>query len=65
MGKTSSEVKKMMERPRVTSVAKQRSNDEALESTRVAKHTKRSPEDTLNGATAVPGSNVVVQRMRP
>jgi len=46
-------------------MVKQRSNDEALETTRVAKRRKRSPRDTWNGAAAVPGSNVVVQRTRP
>jgi len=46
-------------------MAKQRSNDEALESTRVAKRRRRSPGDMWNGAAAVPGSNVVVQRTRP
>jgi len=36
-----------------------------LESTRVAKHMKRSPGDISSGAAAVPGSNVVVQERGP
>jgi len=61
VGKTSPEVTKTLGIPRVTSMVKQRSNDEALESTRVAKH-RKIPE---GGATAVPGSYVVVRRTRP
>jgi len=39
------------------------SNDEALEPTRVAKHRKRSPGDTWNGAAAsTQAANVVVQK---
>jgi len=46
-------------------MAKQRSNNKALEPTRVAKHRKRSPGNALNGAAAVPGSNIVVQERGP
>jgi len=58
MGKTSPEVTETIGTPRVTSVVKQRNNDEALESTRVAK-CRKIPK---SGATAVPGSHVVVQK---